>query len=63
MKKEIFDGLSLEDLQNRLAEERSRLQKLRFSNSITPLPNSNEIRGVRKNVARMLTAITQKQQA
>jgi large subunit ribosomal protein L29 len=63
MKKEIFDELSVEDLQTRLTEERSRLQKLRFSNSITPLPNSNEIKGVKKTVARMLTAITQKQQA
>ncbi len=63
MKKDNFNGLSLEDLQARLAEERSRLQKMRFSNSITPLPNSNEIAAVKKNVSRMLTAITQKQNA
>lgn len=63
MKKENFNALSLEDLQSRLADEQSRLQKLRFANAITPVQNTNEIRGVKKNVARMLTAITQKQNA
>lgn len=61
MKKENFNNLSVEDLQSRVAEERSRLQKMRFSNAITPLQDNSEIRKSRKNVARMLTALTQKQ--
>jgi len=63
MKKETFSQLSLEDLQTKVGEERTRLQKLRFGHAVTPLENPNVIRATRKVIARMMTAITQKQKA
>jgi large subunit ribosomal protein L29 len=61
MKKEDITALSLEQLQARVTEEQSRLAKLNFAHAVTPLENPNQLRNARKDVARLLTAITQKQ--
>ena len=60
MKKEDFSNLNLEELQSRVTEERARLNKLTFSHAVTRLENPNQLRIARKNIARMLTVITQK---
>ena len=60
MKQENFSNLSLEELQSRVAEEKARLNKLSFSHAVTRLENPNQLRVARKNIARMLTHITQK---
>ena len=63
MKKEDLTAMSLEQLQSRVAEERQRLAKLQFAHAVTPLENANQIRSAKHDVARLLTAITQKQNA
>ena len=61
--KENFSAMSLEQLTSRVAEERTRLAKLQFAHAVTPLENTNQIDSARRDVARLLTAITQKQNA
>mgnify|MGYP003574868234 FL=1 len=56
-----IQGLSLADLQARLEEDKLRLKKLEFAHAISPLENPMSIRSLRKDVARVQTAVKQKQ--
>ena len=62
-KKEFLDsvkGLSLEDLKAQLEQSKQRLKKLEFAHAITPLENPMSIRGLRQDIARIQTLISQK---
>jgi len=62
-KKEFLDsvkGLSLEDLKVQLEQSKQRLKKLEFAHAITPLENPMSIRGLRQDIARIQTLISQK---
>ncbi len=52
--------MSVEDLKARIQEDELRLKKLEFAHAITPLENPMSIRSLRKDVARLKTALTQK---
>ncbi|MFN4086636.1 MAG: 50S ribosomal protein L29 [Spirosomataceae bacterium] len=57
MKKTDLKSLSVEQLNQQLAEERDRLQKLKFAHAITPIENPNRITQSRKEIARLLTEL------
>lgn len=62
-KKEFLDsvkGLSVEDLKVQLEQSKQRLKKLEFAHAITPLENPMSIRGLRQDIARIQTLISQK---
>ena len=61
MKKSEIEKLSLEDLQDKLTEFQKQLSDLKMNHSVSPLENPLQIKTVRKTVARLLTAITIKQ--
>ena len=61
MKKSEIEKLSLEDLQDKLTEFQKQLFDLKLNHSVSPLENPLQIKAVRKTVARLLTAITIKQ--
>ena len=61
MKISEIEKLSLEDLQDKLAEFQKQLFDLKLNHSVSPLENPLQIKTVRKTVARLLTAITIKQ--
>jgi len=61
MKNSEIEKLSLEDLQDKLAEFQKQLSDLKMNHAVSPLENPLEIKTVRKTVARLLTAITAKQ--
>ena len=48
------------DLQARIKEDEMRLKKLEFAHAITPLENPMSIRALRKDLARLKTALHQK---
>jgi large subunit ribosomal protein L29 len=52
--------LNESDLQARIQEDELRLKKLEFAHAISPLENPMSIRALRKDVARLKTALTQK---
>lgn len=61
MKNEEIRTLSLEQLNARLKELKNELFNLRFSHATRNLANPLEIRNVRKEIARVQTAIREKE--
>ncbi len=54
-------SLTLEELQSKLSEERSNLQKMKFEHAITPVENPSNIKHSRRGIARILTEIRAKE--
>ena len=52
--------LNANDLKARIQEDEQRLKKLEFAHAISPLENPMSIRALRKDVARLKTALAQK---
>ncbi len=49
--------LTVQELQDKLKEERSTLTKLRFSHTVSPIESPAQLRHKRKDVARILTEL------
>lgn len=54
--------LDVAQLESRLADTRRELFNLRFQHATGQLENTGQIKEVRKNIARILTVLNQKQQ-
>ena len=52
--------LNSNDLEARIQEDEQRLKKLEFAHAISPLENPMSIRALRKDIARLKTALAQK---
>ena len=50
-----------EDLKSRIQEDELRLKKLTFAHAVSPLENPMNIRGVRRDLSRLKTALRNKQ--
>lgn len=61
MKPSEIRGLSIEELKQKEMDLRKELFNLRFQLSKGELANNMRVRAVRKDIARVLTIITQKQ--
>lgn len=57
-----IQGMNESDLKARLEEDKQRLKKLEFAHAISPLENPMTIRGLRRDIARLSTALNAKQQ-
>jgi large subunit ribosomal protein L29 len=55
--------LNESDLKARIQEDELRLKKLEFAHTISPLENPMSIRSLRKDIARLKTALAQKEAA
>tara|TARA_X000001036_G_scaffold383182_1_gene376358 strand:- start:6251 stop:6448 length:198 start_codon:yes stop_codon:yes gene_type:complete len=53
-------ALNLNDLQNKLLDEKENLSKLKFSHSVTPIENPSKIYKSRKLIAKIMTEINYK---
>ena len=51
--------LSVKDLQERLDTEKANLNQMKMNHAISPLEDSSKIKKARKNIARMLTVLSQ----
>ncbi|KPM49878.1 50S ribosomal protein L29 [Jiulongibacter sediminis] len=58
MKKVDLKGLTVEQLQEQIAAEKDRLQKMKFAHAITPIENPKRITETRKVIARLSTELT-----
>ena len=56
-----LNGLSEEDLKAKIQEDEMRMKKLSFAHAISPLENPQSIRSLRRDIARLKTALTKKQ--
>ncbi len=52
--------LNQNDLKARIQEDELRLKKLEFAHALSPLENPMSIRALRKDIARLKTALAQK---
>ena len=59
--KNSLKEMSEADLKSRIEEDELRLKKLKFAHSVSPLENPMNIRGVRKDIARIKTELKAKQ--
>ena len=62
MKKAEIKNLSVEDLKVQLTEAKASYSKLKLAHKISPIENPILIRDLRKNIARLNTELTAKQQ-
>ena len=61
--KDELNKKSVEELQNDLVAAKKELFNLRFQNATNQLENTSRIKDVRKNIARIQTAIAKKANA
>ena len=61
MKAAEIRELTLKELEERIDNERNLLTKQRLNHAISPLDNPQKIKETRRNLARMLTLLRQKQ--
>ena len=59
MKMSEIRELPAKDLQERIDAERANLDTLKMNHAISPLEDSSKIKKARKNIARMLTVLSQ----
>ena len=60
-KQESIREMSTPDLNDRLAQAREQLVKMRLNHAVSPLDNPNQIRETRKNIARYLTELRRRE--
>ena len=60
MKAPEIEKLSIEDLQDKLADYQKQLLDLKMNHAVSPLENPLQIKTVRRTISRLLTAITAK---
>ncbi len=53
--------MSEADLKSRIEEDELRVKKLKFAHAVSPIENPMNIRGVRKDLARLKTELRKKQ--
>ena len=53
--------MSEADLKSRIEEDELRVKKLKFAHAVSPIENPMNIRGVRKDLARIKTELRKKQ--
>ena len=56
-----LSGLGEADLKAKIQEDELRLKKLSFAHAISPLENPQSIRSLRRDIARLKTALKQVQ--
>lgn len=54
-------NLSVEELKSQLAEAQANYSKAKLLHKVSPLENPIQIRDLRRNIARLQTALTNKQ--
>ena len=60
MKTAEIKDMSVQDLQERIAAEKARLATLKVQHAVSPVENPSEIKKTRRDIARMLTILSQK---
>ena len=53
--------MSIADLQDRIGGEKANLDTMKINHAVSPLENTSEIKKLRRDIARMMTVLAQKQ--
>ena len=60
MKPAEIREMTLAELEERIDAERDRLHRLKMTHAVSPLENPEEMRKIKKDIARMLTIRTER---
>ena len=60
MKPAEIREMTLAELEERIDAERDRLHRLKMTHAVSPLANPEEMRKIKKDLARMLTILTER---
>lgn len=60
MKPAEIREMTLAELEERIDAERDRLHRLKMTHAVSPLENPEEMRKIKKDIARMLTILTER---
>ncbi|HEY1040063.1 MAG TPA: 50S ribosomal protein L29 [Bacteroidia bacterium] len=63
MKNKDIVALSVNDLREKIKEEKAVINKMKINHTVSPVENPMKIREARKTIARLSTELTKKQQA
>ncbi|MDD2491356.1 MAG: 50S ribosomal protein L29 [Bacteroidales bacterium] len=61
MKTQEIRELSVKDLKERIESEKANLMRVKMNHAISPLDDLSQIKKARRNIARMLTVLSQKE--
>ncbi len=61
MKANEIREMSIADLRERLASERANLAQMKLNHAVSPIEDNSKIRKAGKDIARMLTILTEKE--
>ena len=61
MKTSEVREMSVADLRDRIAVEKANLDTMKMNHAISPLEDTSEFKKVRKDIARMLTILAEKE--
>jgi ribosomal protein L29 len=61
MKAQEIREMSVADLRERIEVEKMNLDKMKMNHVISPLEDTSKIKKARKDIARMLTVLTEKE--
>ena len=61
MKSSVINQMTLEELRDKLSEEKDRLSKLKISHSVSPLENPSSIKIKRRLISRIHTILREKE--
>ena len=60
MKTSEIKELSVAEIQERIDAEKENLNRMKLNHTVSPIENSSEIKKTRRDIARMLTILRQK---
>ena len=63
MKTSEVREMSIADLQDRIMVERNMLDTMKLNHAVSPLENTSEFKKIRKDIARMITILAEKEKA
>ncbi len=61
MKTSEINEMTISDIEERIENEKTALQQMELNHSVSPLDNPMKIRHARRNIARLMTILRQKQ--
>ena len=61
MKTPEINELSIKDLRERIDAEKANLVRMKINHAISPIEDTSKLKKARKDIARMLTVLSQKE--
>jgi large subunit ribosomal protein L29 len=61
MKQQVIREMTLEEIKERLEEEKKQLTRMKLAHAVSPLDNPHKMKEYKKTVARLLTELTRRE--